>query len=313
MSTKILVDDAWEAITAAAQRRTQRAWVAVAFFGKDGPDLLPLVPGSHLVVNASVAAVKQGLTHPDSLKRMIDSGVLVYSVDNLHAKVFVFGKSAFVGSANATGNSAERLLEAVVRTTDIGAVNEARAFVDSQCQVELGASELDRLQKLYRPPKFSAERRRRSSGNSRRQHSELRRLHIVHLDWFTPPEESEQAAQDGWNEAKTRMEHPRRHELTDIHWRGRCPFRERDQVIQLMTESSGEVLVSPPSTVLSTRQWSNGRVSCTFVYLESPKIRRKNLNLVARKLGRGAKQALLRYGLVRDQDFAKRLREIWKR
>lgn len=313
MSTSILTEDSWESITAAAQRRKHRAWVAVAFFGKDGPDLLPLAPGSHLVVNASESAVKQGLTHPASLKTMTENGVIVYTVENLHAKVFVFGRTAFVGSANATGNSAEVLLEAVIRTTDRDVVTEARGFVDSQCQVELGPAELDRLQKLYRPPKFNSKGSRRSDGQERRNHSKLRRLHIAHLEWHEPPEGSAEVEQDGWDDAKTKMEHPRRHELTDFHRHGRCPFRERDQVIQLTTEASGDILVSPPATVLSTRKWSNGRASCTFVYLESPKLRRKNLKMVVRKLGRGAKKALQQDGLVHDREFASRLRGLWKR
>ncbi len=313
MSTSILLQHSWESITAAAQHRKQRSWVAVAFFGKSGPDLLPLTAGSHLVVNASESAVSQGLTHPGALMEMINNGVFVYSVDNLHAKVFVFGKTAFVGSANATENSAEVLMEAVVRTTDPGAVGDARDFIASLCQVELGPAELDRLQKLYRPPKFPGGKRSRSHSRDRRQHPELRRLRIAHLEWGDAPEGSEQTEQEGLDESKGKMVHPRRHELTDFHWHGRCPFQERDQVIQLTTESSGEILVSPPATVLGTRKWSNGRASCTFVYLESPKLRRKNLRAVCRKLGRGAKKTLLQSGTVIDRVFANQLREIWKR
>lgn len=311
MSTSVLIDNAWEAITAAAQRRQQRAWVAVAFFGKDGPALLPLAPGSHLVVNASEGAIKQGLTHPASLKKMIDNEVLVYCVENLHAKVFVFGRTAFVGSTNATRNSAEGMVEAVIRTTDRDAVEEAREFVKSQCQVELGPAELDRLQKLYREPWLVAGNKPIGSKPPRRKHSQLRRLHLAHLERIDPPEGSAETQEEGREDARTKMEHPQRHELSDFHWHGRCAFQERDQIIQLMTESTGEVMVSPPATVLNTRKWSNGRASCTFVYLESPGLRRKNLKVVEKRLGRGSKKALTQSGLVRDRDFANKLRRLW--
>lgn len=312
MSTEVITIDAWEAITAAAQRRKQRAWVAVAFFGKDGPDLLPLAPGSRLVVNASEDAVKLGLTRPASLKEMVANDVLVYSVANLHAKVFVFGRMVFIGSTNASGSSADTLIEAVIRTTDRNSVADAREFVQSQCLVELGPAELDRLQKLYRPPKRLVGRRMAGAQPPRRNQSQLPRLHLAHLELSDPPEDSEETAQEGREEAKSKMEHPRRHDLDEFFWHGRCAFRERDQVMQLTKGTGGAVLVHPVATVLNTREWSNGRASYTFVYLESPKLRRKGLDVVTTQLGRGSKKALRKNGLVRDRDFAVKLRQLWQ-
>lgn len=312
MSTEIITDDAWEAITAAAQRRRQQAWVAVAFFGKDGPNLLPLAAGSRLVVNASEEAVRLGLTRPASLKEMVDNDVLVYSVDNLHAKVFVFGRTVFIGSTNASGSSANTLIEAVIRTTDRNSVTEAREFVRAQCLVELGPAELDRLHKLYRPPKILVGRRIAGSVPLKRNQSQLRRLHVAHLERSDLPAGSEDSAQEGREEAKSKMEHPRRHELDDFFWRGRCAFRERDQVVQVMKEPDGTVFVHPAATVLNTREWSNGRASYTFIYLETPKLRRKGLGAVTAQLGRGSKKALRKNGLVRDRDFADKLRQLWQ-
>jgi phosphatidylserine/phosphatidylglycerophosphate/cardiolipin synthase-like enzyme len=56
-------------------------------------------------VDASEAAVQAGQTCPASLSSMLKRGVQVFSREGLHAKVFVFGTTAYIGSANVSGNS----------------------------------------------------------------------------------------------------------------------------------------------------------------------------------------------------------------
>jgi predicted Fe-Mo cluster-binding NifX family protein len=51
-----------------------------------------------LVVNASVAAVTSGQTSPQALLALHRKGVRIYSNAQLHAKVYVFGSKAFIGS-----------------------------------------------------------------------------------------------------------------------------------------------------------------------------------------------------------------------
>ena len=100
MSTVFLTQDIWPQLTKAISETRLRCAVAVAYFGKDASRLLPLPKGSCLVVDASERAVSSGQTCPADLIKLVERGVAVYSVPNLHAKVFVVGRTAYIGSTN---------------------------------------------------------------------------------------------------------------------------------------------------------------------------------------------------------------------
>jgi PLD-like domain len=142
----------WATLTNAAKRSPGRSYIAVAYFGRGATRLLPLTRGSYLVIDASDMAVKSGQTCPASLRVLLKKGVRIYSSERLHAKVFVFGKSAFVGSANVSTNSQKVLFEAVVRTRNRRTVALARQFVREHCLRSIGPEEIKRLSKIYRPP-----------------------------------------------------------------------------------------------------------------------------------------------------------------
>jgi phosphatidylserine/phosphatidylglycerophosphate/cardiolipin synthase-like enzyme len=143
----------WRSLTRSTKSARKPALAAVAYFGKGASGLLPLPSGSHLVVDASEHAVKKGQTHPADLKRLQKNGVIVFSSTSLHAKVFVIDNVAFIGSANVSGRSARILTEALVKTSDRAVVRDAKSFVKGLCLDEMGPDRLDKLQKLYRPPK----------------------------------------------------------------------------------------------------------------------------------------------------------------
>ena len=116
--------------------------------------MLPLRAGSNLVVDASVASVSVGLTDPRSLRRLHQNGVAVHSMPLLHAKAFAFDSIAFVGSTNASNNSANTLIEAALATTCAQAIDDVRDLVSSLCTDLLDADALDWLTAQYRPPRF---------------------------------------------------------------------------------------------------------------------------------------------------------------
>lgn len=69
-----------------------------------------------IVCDASQRALRSGSTHPAALAGLYKRKLRLLSKPGLHAKVFVVGNAAFVGSANASANSAGLLIEAVVRS-----------------------------------------------------------------------------------------------------------------------------------------------------------------------------------------------------
>jgi hypothetical protein len=151
----LLTTDVWNELSHAAANAREPAHVAVAYFGSGASRLLPLLPSSVLVVDASAAVVKAGGTSPSDLLRMHRQGVRIHSFPNLHAKVYVFSDVAFVGSANVSRHSQTVLLEAVLRTRRQAHVAAARRFVQSLCVAELHADDLARLARIYRPPRIS--------------------------------------------------------------------------------------------------------------------------------------------------------------
>lgn len=142
----------WARITAAAVAAGGASQVAVAYFSNDGPRLLPLDAGSVLVVDASLETVASGGTSPAALRRMLANGIRIFSAQNLHAKVFVLGQTAFIGSSNASTRSARFLIEAAMEVDDPPIVEAARAFVSDLMVTELDDEALRTLQTFYRRP-----------------------------------------------------------------------------------------------------------------------------------------------------------------
>jgi len=312
VSTRMITQGIWRTLSAAAQRSRQPADVAVAYFGQGAAKLLPLPRGSRLVVDASEGRVRSGATCPAELKKlMMTKRVRVYSVANLHAKVFVFGPTAVIGSTNVSQPSANALVEAVVATTDRKVVATARQFVRSLCLHELGPEGLDHLQRMYRPPRFAGGRRGQASGKKHVVQVQLPGLRLAQLRLADPPEGSEEAEEAGDRTARGRMAQPRGHVLDSFWWAGQCPFRLGDILALVTRHADGHRMASPPGEVVHLARWRGGKRSCTFVYVEMPRKRRVAVERLARRMGRGSLKRLRRGGAV-ARNFAERFLAAWR-
>ena len=150
--SRLITESPWKKITKAARDAATPSKVAVAYFGKKGDSLLPLIPKSNLVVDASLASVQCGITHPGALRRLRKNGVRIFTLPLLHAKVFAFDTYSFVGSTNASSRSQKVLTEAVLRSSDPATLKSVRKFVDSLCTDELSDDDLEWLETQYKPP-----------------------------------------------------------------------------------------------------------------------------------------------------------------
>ncbi len=312
MSAALITSNAWRALTAAARRARGPSFVAVAYLGTGASRLLPLKAGSRLVVDASEPAVKAGQTNPSELRRFIRRRVRVYSVPNLHSKVFVLGREAFIGSANVSTHSATALVEAIVRTREPDVVGAAKRFVKDVCVHELGPEAIKRLGKLYRPPKFSGRGAARRKPLQQGVRPDLPRLQLAQLKPADPPEASEATEESARAVAKSRRKHQRSHRLDEFFITGRCRYEPGDTVIQVLKEHGNRPMVFPPGNVVHVRKWSDGRRPVTFVFLEVPKARRVRLDRLADRLAWGAGKKLKRHGLVRDYAFGRQLLSAWQ-
>lgn len=311
MKTQFVTRGIWKSLTASAKAASKPALVAVAYFGQGASKLLPLGAGSRLVVDASENAVKSGQTHPADLKKLQNRGVVIYSYPSLHAKVYTFDGFAFVGSANASNRSSGILTEAVVKTSDLAVVRSARTFVRDLCRDELSPGRLDRLQKMYRPPRVPSGTKARGKVHSRKPRQTMPRLFLAQLKLKDIPEGSEGASEQGMKIAKARRRHGRSYVLSDYFSVGKNIIQQGDKVIQILEGPDGSRLIDAPADVLYTRPWKGNRYPVTFIYLEHPDVRRTRLDKLARRLGYGAKKKLHRNGLVRDREFAEKLLANW--
>jgi hypothetical protein len=286
----------WPAITRAARSRPRSALVATPYFGRRGAALLPLDSGARLVINASEQAVKSGQTCPDALIRLQRRGVRLFSQSDLHATVYVFGTTAFVGSANA---STSGLIEAVIQTSSRHTVATAREFVRSLCRslVPLGEEQLRHLAELYREPRHRSTRRRAPGSRNKGP-----RTWLVHVWEDDVPELAEETYEQGWQAAE-RARSVRKHEVECFWHPYESPYQRNDTVVEVFHEHGGNTMIIPPGTVLRRQGWRREGRRLTFIYSERPPGRRISVDRLAKALGRGAKKRLLRQGPLGDNDF----------
>jgi len=306
MSTNLITKDLWPTLTNRVKSSIKPCFVAVAYFGKGASKLLPLPKGSRLVVNASDGAVKSGQTCPDELRALQKKGVEIFSVGNLHAKVFVVGKTAFVGSANVSRNSAESLVEAMLQTTDSAAVAAARSLVSELCLDGLGPERLKELAKIYRPPNIPGQRHPALRTGKQGVSAQFPELHIAHFSNLDYPENERELVKEEEKVAKRERKHrAATHDFCSVLWEGRCNVVPGQQCIQVWDEGAGKVWVYPPAHVLHVKKVPSR--AARYIWLEYPIRKRISFNRLAAKLGRGSKTKLRTEGKVKDGAFAEAL------
>jgi hypothetical protein len=261
--------------------------VAVAYFGKGGASLLPLGRGSTLIVDMSRAAVGSGQTLPREILKLVNRGVNVHSVQNLHAKVFVVGNCAFIGSANVSNHSANGLIEACMETDSRTTVVSCRKFVSSLRGELITPKYAKRMQRFYKPPTFGTPTGPRTARRDLSpSHSPLWIVPLVREDW--EPDEAEQEEQF-MPKAQKKLRSPRRFFVEDFSWRGDGflnRLKDGDIVVQAIDEGKNRIMVSSPARVLYIRRYKKGRSNRGIVFLESAKdVQRKNLKAVVARVG----------------------------
>lgn len=313
MTTRLLSHDIWRKITAAAKKAPDQSFVAVAYFATGASKLLPLTEGSVLVVDASESAVRSGQTNPSDLLTLINRGVEVHSVRNLHAKVFVTGDQAFIGSTNVSRHSADGLVEAAIQTDSAAVVTSCRKFVKSLRGEFVSLEHAKNLQKIYKPPKFSGAKRF-GKKKSAPQHDPVWIVPLAHVDWDA--EDWEQEGK-GLPKAETRLRSSRYYSIDEFCCLGgsfSARVKLHDVLIQVIEESKGRYVVAPPCRVIHVQRYSKGNAHRAIVFLERLKrVRERNLKTVIKRLGAKA-QELGKQHLpkrLRNQTFVHALLNLW--
>ena len=147
MATTFHSEKVWTRIRQLLKHQKAGALVAVPFLAPNAAKQLPLRRGDVLVTRFDDAAIKGGLVDPLEVVKYIRHGVEVHSVENLHAKVYVFGNWAIAGSTNVSRSSEEQLIEAACETNDKTVIASCRRFLQPKSGVKIAlGSRLDRFQ-----------------------------------------------------------------------------------------------------------------------------------------------------------------------
>ena len=213
MAIELITKNVWAEITKAVKTSKVKSMVAVAYFGQNAAAMLPLKKGSILLVDASEKSVKCGHTCPAELLKLYYKGVQIYSLENLHAKIYLVDKNMFIGSANVSGNSARVLKEAIIKTNDKRSLEDAKEFIILHCRIEMGDEELKRLEKIYNPPKNGGPRSTLKKTNPKGTQP---KFIVVKLEAHTWTKEENAQFQMGLKDAKKKRINKTRHKLNEF-------------------------------------------------------------------------------------------------
>ena len=314
MKQELITSDVWPRITAEAKKAAKRSHVAVAYFGTGASRMLPLRKGSTLIVDMSLGAVTAGQTRPSEVLTLINHGVEVHSVENLHAKVFVLGNRTLVGSSNVSGNSARNLIEAAVSSDNRKLASACRSFVKGLRGEMVTRDQAEKLQSLWRPPRFEWAGRRSGQTGHEPKHETLWAVPLVKRGWDNDDKKAEKA---GEPLAKRRLSSKPDSSLQRFSWTGAAflkRLKNNHLVVEVTDYGNRRFMVSPASRVLSIERFKVGAQFRAIVFLASPAAaRRKNLKVVVKSLGPSAKTLKDLSGptVIRDRAFAHALLHLW--
>gem|GEM_PF-3446961 len=125
-NSRLISETLWDEVKS-LQRSGTPTSAAIAYYSRD---LLYLKEGDILVCDASFDSISSGKSSGYLLLELHKKGVKIYSQPALHAKVACIGSSVLVGSANASLNSENRLVEAAVLSQDSGLYAQVLSFVN---------------------------------------------------------------------------------------------------------------------------------------------------------------------------------------
>lgn len=296
--------------------RAGKGIVAVPFLGADASTLLPLKAGSVLITRLTADDAKRGLVSPQEVLRFLKRGVEVHNCENLHAKVYAFGRRAVIGSANVSKTST-KLVEAAIEVSDPEIVAEAKAFIEGLRVDPVDAQFVQSLIPLYRHDQiggWSTDRDAAAGPRSRTTKAIHSRVWVMPVEEEAWSDEAQRTADQGRPLAAQRMIDPVTNRLEEINWDGAGwkHLAPGARVIQRTVKGRG-YLYDPPARVVHIERYDNDRACIVFVE------RRKRLGKISSSKVRAALETLAvhltrdsnRLHLVKSGEAADRMTRLW--
>lgn len=264
----------WQALRKAFGKG-RKAQVAVAFLGQGSFSRMRLAAGSTLVVNASLETVRSGQTDPGELLKYLRARVRVFTYANLHAKVYVIGRSCFVGSANVSSTSENRLVESTIVCSDAVVVRKSREFVLDHAVDRLGPEALKQLKAQYRPPKLLVNGARKPRGTSQKTEGPLI-AHTAESKWTPSANEAERV---GLPVAKRRLKNSRDFRIETCECDDIQALRQLKvgRYVYQVAQAGRIKRLHPGGRIVHVEPFKDARRKAAIVYMELPRNRRSRL------------------------------------
>jgi len=268
MTIRFLTDGIWQRIRTLNKKRGKR-FVAVPYLGSGATERLHLRAGDLLVIDVSEGTIKSGQTDPREVIRYISHGVEVHSVQNLHAKVFIFGQTAIVGSTNISSSSESQLVEAGIESTSRSIVESCVSFIKSLRGNFTGLEYAKRMRRFFKPRKFA----RRAKKNIHRSQKIVTQTDIWAVPLVLENWEAEDYVQEAQakQKAKRKLRNPRIFEIDDFCWTGKGfleNLRFGHRVLMCTEWDNGQTMVTPPGRIVAIHRYSVSGRSRGIVCLE---------------------------------------------
>jgi hypothetical protein len=246
----------WSVLPRLAKAAKRPSYVAVPYVGSGAAKLLPLSRGDVLLCALTEQNAKNGSVCPADLRTLRRRGVSVYLQDDLHAKVFLFGRTAIVGSSNLSKSSRDTLDDAALRTTDRDVIRQIRRWFAERTHDPLSPKWLSYCESVYQRPKPP---------------QPARRIWIIRVQEMVLSDLEDATMERGKKQEARRLTNPKRYSIEPIRWVGRPAFRRGDLVIQIERKGRKNA-VSPHGRLLNIRHPRLGlRARVAHLYVEMPK------------------------------------------
>lgn len=263
MTTPVFLQttEVWATLKRLHKKCKRRSIVAVPYVGPDAARQLPLREGDVLICALSLANSRAGNVCPAALVEYQDRGVRVFVRPRLHAKVFLFGQTAVVASANLSHSSEARLDECGMLVSDRKIVNGIKEWLLERMIDPLRASYLDRCEKAWRPPRKGVG----SDGEPQR------RVWLVSTEVADFPKEEDEVREAGLEAAKKEMTDEGGSYIETIRWTVGDKFarevKQEDHLVEICDEDRHRLVCSHGRVLSSRRANRRGDV---YVYVELP-------------------------------------------
>lgn len=260
----------WARIAALARRNRGRNLVAVPYVSAGASKLLKLGRGDVLLSALTKANSRSGAVCPAELRKLSERGVHLYQQADLHAKVYLLGRTLIVCSANLSGPSRDRLDETGVLSTERSCVREARAWFRARLTQPVMPKWLKECERVYRPPRNPVGGRGSRNGPD----VPAMRVWLMHVSPIDPPDEEATTRKAG--EAIARQRKTRGTSLEWLRFTGRPRFLDRasdgDAIVQVWEEARGQGLeVYPLARLLHHRMGRSGQKGrVVYLWIEVP-------------------------------------------